>query len=159
MTIFVQREGSKQIHAVDQLDGLNLLLFKEIAKDNLFTVEEILVFEEGCDEALTEELFIVLLKEKHHPKIHIHRCPKVEVRVDFNGRDVLHRFSPAVTVGTIKAWADAKFEIDAAHAAEHVLQLSGTVERPSASAHIGTLTDGTACSVAFDLVPNERIQG
>jgi hypothetical protein len=159
MTVFAQKEGSIHVHAVDQLDGLTLVTLKELVLGKDEGLAEILVFEEGCDEPLTEEIFIVLLKEKRHPKVHIHRCRKVETRVFFNAREVTHHFSPATTLATVKAWADSKFEIDPSHAAEHVLQLQSTVERPSPSTHLGSLTHGQLCAVMFDLVPNERIQG
>ncbi|WP_420993636.1 hypothetical protein ACKI2N_015630 [Cupriavidus sp. 30B13] len=159
MTIFVQKQSATQVYAIEQFDGLNLKVFKELLIGNDMEIEEVLVFEEGGDEPITEEAFLALLKKKQHPKVHVHRHLKVEVLVYFNGQEAKHQFSPSKTVAAVKAWADEKFRVDPSHAAEHVLQLHGTLTRPSPSTHIGSLTQGHACVVAFDLVPNERIQG
>jgi hypothetical protein len=40
-----------------------------------------------------------------------------------------------------------------------VLQIQGTTIRPDRDAHIGTLTQGHTCAVAFDLVPCKRVEG
>jgi hypothetical protein len=40
-----------------------------------------------------------------------------------------------------------------------VLQIQGTTIRPDRDVHIGTLTQGHACAVAFDLVPCKRVEG
>jgi hypothetical protein len=44
-------------------------------------------------------------------------------------------------------------------AGEHVLQIAGTHDRPAPGTHIGTLTDGKVCALAFDLVADERVNG
>jgi hypothetical protein len=62
-----------------------------------------------------------------------------------------------MTVDALKKWADRELGIDPAHAAEHVLQLSGTSERPAGST-LGTLSHGHDHRVSFDLVPNERFR-
>jgi hypothetical protein len=92
-------------------------------------------------------------------RVHVHRCRKVRVSVNFNGATATDDFPPANTVGKVKKWADKKFEIDEADATEHALQLCGTADRPDEDAHVGTLTNGTACSICFDLVPKRRVEG
>ena len=44
-------------------------------------------------------------------------------------------------------------------AGEHVLQVAGTQERPAPGTHLGALTTHPTCKVAFDLVPDERVNG
>jgi len=92
-------------------------------------------------------------------KVHVHRCHRVEVFVTFNGTKE-HAFGPGATVARVKRWAVEKaFPMSPEEASEHVLQLSGTSDRPSPGTHLGTLTKHGQCSVRFDLVPNERVNG
>ena len=44
-------------------------------------------------------------------------------------------------------------------AGEHVLQLAGSHDRPAPGTHIGALTHGKVCGLAFDLVADERVNG
>jgi len=105
----------------------------------------------------------VCVKDRAGPtglKIHLHHCRHVEVTVAFNGVQVERRFSPASTVARVKHWAAAdKFGMSPEEAGEHVLQVAGKHDRPAPGTHIGTLTDGRVCGVAFDLVPDHRING
>ena len=44
-------------------------------------------------------------------------------------------------------------------AGEHVLQIAGTHDRPSPSTHVGVLVHCPDCQIAFDLVPDQRVNG
>ena len=44
-------------------------------------------------------------------------------------------------------------------AGEHVLQIAGTKDRPDPGTHLGTIASCPACKIAFDLVPDERVNG
>ena len=44
-------------------------------------------------------------------------------------------------------------------AGEHVLQISGTHERPNPGTHIGALRMVGCHTLAFDLVPDQRVNG
>ena len=93
-------------------------------------------------------------------KVHLHRCKKVAVSVTFNNKAVERTFPPSATVAHVKHWAAAKeFGMSKEESGEHVLQIAGTHERPAPGTHIGTLTNGTVCAVAFHLVPDERVNG
>ena len=93
-------------------------------------------------------------------KVHLHRCRYVEVTVTFNAETVERRFAPAATVARVKHWAaERKLGMTEEEAGEHVLQIAGTHERPAPGTHIGALTDGKVCGLAFDLVPDERVNG
>lgn len=91
--------------------------------------------------------------------IHLHRCENLLVDVHFGADDVQHKFSPATTVGRVRAWAGDKLKMQPGDIAEHVLQIAGTNEQPDVDVHIGTLTKYPKCSIAFDLVPAHRING
>jgi hypothetical protein len=103
-----------------------------------------------------------LLRDLADPKglkVHVHRCHRIEVSVTFNGTKD-YKFAPSTTVAHVKDWATEKaFPMNAEEAAEHVLQITGTTERPSPGMHLGALAVHAHCHVRFDLVPNERING
>jgi hypothetical protein len=92
-------------------------------------------------------------------RVHIHRCRKVKVVVNFNGEDNADAFPPSTTVGKVQKWANKKFDIDKIDATEHALQLCGTATRPDGDTHVGTLTNHSTCSICFDLVPKRRVEG
>jgi hypothetical protein len=113
-------------------------------------------------EAVVEELLpLVGDDEMFGPlRLHVTRCHKVEVVVRFNGEDAQRRFPPSATVERVHRWAARRvFGLTPRDAAEHVLQIQGTNTRPDRDVHIGTLTDGKICAVAFDLVPRKRVEG
>lgn len=90
--------------------------------------------------------------------LHVHRCTKIKVEVSFNGKVKAVEVAPGRTVGAVKTLAAVKlFGMDSHDAAEHVLQLAGTMDRPDADTHIGSLA--RHCRVAFDLVPLVRVEG
>lgn len=100
------------------------------------------------------------LASKHGLKVHLHRCRKVEAQVTFNARSANRQFPPSATVARVKKWAAEKeYGMTPEEAGEHVLQLAGSQERPAPGTHLGALTGRQACHVAFDLVPNERVNG
>lgn len=66
----------------------------------------------------------------------------------------------AGTVARVRNWAaEKKFGMSPEEAGEHLLQLSGTQERPTPGTHIGALVTHGACMLAFDLVADERVHG
>ena len=118
-----------------------------------------LVFLEGEDEPLAEGAALETSGVRPRGRVHVHRCRKVQVTINFNGREKSHRFSPATTVGVVKAWADEKFGLSGVDATEHALQRCGTTERPSEDTHIGSLVRAGDCALCFDLVPKQRVEG
>ena len=84
----------------------------------------------------------------------------VAVAVAFNGETVHHRFGPGTTVARVKTWAaERKFGMTPQEAGEHVLQIAGTKDRPDPGTHLGSIASCPDCRIAFDLVPNERVNG
>ena len=71
-----------------------------------------------------------------------------------------YEFSPATTVADVKKFAAIReFGMKPADAAEHVLQFSGSAERPEPETHVGTLVSCPDCRISFDLVPHKRVEG
>jgi hypothetical protein len=93
-------------------------------------------------------------------RVHVSHCRHVEVAVRFNGESDKRRFTPSATVERVRRWAARRaFHLPPRDAAEHVLQLQGTTTRPDRDVHVGTLTQGHSCAIAFDLVPSQRVEG
>lgn len=158
--IFYQGEGLREVEhvEVDQEQSFGALKALLIEKHGLG--KEMIIFLEDSDEALDEER--ALREHVGHAgvKVHLHRCMHIEVAVTFNGETVRHRFVPGTTVARVKRWAaEDKFKMSKEEASEHVLQMSGSHDRPAPGTHIGTLASCPACRIAFDLVADQRVNG
>lgn len=93
-------------------------------------------------------------------RLHEGRCQRVSVSVTFNGVTKSREFPPVMRVSHVHQWATHNaFDMSPRDAAEHVLELVGSDDRPDADTQVGTLTSGTLCVVAFDLVPFKRVEG
>jgi hypothetical protein len=155
--IFYQGEHGREIEVAEAMLTETLAALKgRLAERHGYTAE-VLVFVEDEDEPLLDEITIAVIVERGR-KLHFHRCREVEVTVGFAGKRHSRKFAPSTTVARVKAWAAAAFNMSAHDAGEHVLQIAGTHDRPSPAAHIGALA-GKVCTVAFDLVADERING
>lgn len=106
---------------------------------------------------LTQRLHEVDLKKHRH--VHVHKCRRVAVAVNFAGKTKRHRFSPAASIGVAAVWARRKFHLDPATAAEYVLQLCGTTDQPRPDKHLGELAKHHDCALCFDLVKEVTPQG
>ena len=98
---------------------------------------------------------------RHRGRVHVHRCRKIQVAVNFNGVTESNHFSPATTVGKIKKWAVSKqvFNLSEIDASEHILQICGSNERPDEDTHLGSLVKFPDCKICFDLVAKVRVEG
>lgn len=118
------------------------------------------VFAEGSDQPFAADDDLPSSEDGQPVRLHVHRCGRITVTVTFNGLTKEHNYGPGTPVATVKKWAAIKaFGMDPADAAEHVLQLAGTTDRPEPDTHIGALVSGPDCSLAFDLVPLKRVEG
>lgn len=125
------------------------------------TVEgEFFVFHEDGAEPLGIEDMLPESENGQPVPLHVHRCCSVVATVTFNGVSKGHEFRPGMTIAAVKKWAAVtEFGMKPADAAEHVLQIAGTTDRPEPDTHIGALVTCPDCNVAFDLVPLKRVEG
>jgi hypothetical protein len=150
-----------------------VLLRVEIIRDH---PDDLFVFIGECEEALREpddvedgtddhapvdiDLTVGFLEIHRHRHVHCHHCRHIAVEVNFGGAVKRHRFSPATTIGVVTRWARKKFpNLDAAAAAEYVLQLCNSAEQPRSDEHLGELVHAPVCSICFDLVKEITPQG
>lgn len=160
INIFYQGEGIRGIEHLEvspnqTFAGVKALI---IEKHNLET--DVLLFLEDNDEPLDELLIVNSHVGQGEIKAHLHRCRHIEVTVNFAGETVHHQFSPGATIARVKRWAaEKKFGMTEEEASEHVFQITGTHDRPAPGTHLGALAVCPECHLAFDLVPDQRVNG
>ncbi len=159
--LFYQGEGLGEVKHLEIDSNATFAHLKSRLVEMHGVAADALIFLEDEDDPIGDDNApLAKHASKKGLKVHIHRCRHIEVKVTFNGETVDRRFGPGATVAKVKRWAaQQKFGMSEAEAGEHVLQISGTHERPAPSTHIGSLTNGKVCNLAFDLVPDERVNG
>ena len=160
LDLFFQGEGLGEIQHLSVESDATFGAIKAQLIDKYNVPTDALLFAEDVDEPLVDDAHAVDRAGAVGLKLHFNRCSKVEVLTTFNGETVRCHFAPSATVGRIKKWgAEFKFKMSDEEAGEHVLQISGTHNRPAPGTHIGVLSPPGACEVKFDLVPDERVNG
>lgn len=158
--LFYQGEGIAEIEHLEIEPKATFAAVKKLLGNKHSLPHDAWLFIEDDEDPVDDALCVGDRAGPKGLKIHVHRCRHVEVTVTFNSETAERRFSPAATVSRVKRWAaEQKFDMTEEEAGEHVLQIAGTHERPAPGTHIGTLTDGKVCGLAFDLVPDERVNG
>lgn len=120
-----------------------------------------LVLLEDAEEPLAPDATLEHAGVTNRSRVHVHRCRRVGVTVNFNADQKCEGFPPSATVGRVRRWAVGKhgFDLNGVDATEHLLQLCGSSDRPDEDAHIGTLVTAPACGLCFDLVVKQRVEG
>lgn len=163
LQLFVQGEGIADIQLVRVAEQSTLS--ELIGKlGSAFTgagaeADDFVFLLEDSEGELASDKSLKELGIKNRERIHINRCRKVKVSVNFNGREIANAFPPSKTIAKIKHWADKEFDINGVDATEHALQICGTAKRPDEDTHLGTLVRRPNCQVCFDLVPKKRVEG
>ena len=158
--VFYQGEGLGEVkHLEIETDATFAVLKARLAEKHGFHLD-VLVFLEDEDDPIADLAEIAKHATPQGLKVHLHRLRRVKVTVTFNGKTVEGEFSPSATVARVKRWAaEGEFGMSADEASEHMLQIAGTHARPSPGTHVGALSDGKLRVLAFDLVPDQRVQG
>ncbi|HMP07228.1 MAG TPA: hypothetical protein PJ982_12825 [Lacipirellulaceae bacterium] len=158
--VFYQVEGVAGIEHAEFPGNTTLAALKaQLAKKHGLGAD-VLAFVEDGEEPADNGKHLGQIAEATGVKLHLHRCRRIEVTVTFNNETVDDKFAPGTTVARVKRWAaEKKFGMSPEETGEHVLQLAGAKDRPSPSTHIGALVKHGKCALAFDLVPDERVNG
>ena len=96
---------------------------------------------------------------KHGSRIHVGRCKRIATTVNFLDKSEEREFPPGARVRAVKEWAVHVFDMDPKDAAEHVLQLCNSTDRPPSDTPLHQLVHGDPCALCFDLVPEKRVEG
>jgi len=158
-TVFIQldgREGLIEAELPSTITGAQL--HKSLAALDAETDDATFVFIDEEDEPVKRK-GKESLTLRPGTRIHVTRCRKIKVTVNFLEKTAEDHFSPGARVRRVKAWAVDKFDLERQDAAEHVLQLCNSTSRPVSDTPLQQLTDGKRCSVCFDLVPEKRVEG
>jgi hypothetical protein len=158
--IFYQGQGVRDVEfiEIDSEQTFGSLRATLIERHGL--TADVLLFLEDADDPIDELLVVCDHVGSGGIKAHIHTCRRVKVEVTFNGRTVHHTFGPGTTVARVKSWAaEGEFKMTPAEAGEHVLQITGTHDRPAPGTHLGSLVACPHCQIAFNLVPDQRVNG
>jgi hypothetical protein len=158
--IFYQGERVREIEhtEADANDTVGVLKAR-LTEKHCADANALLFLEDGED-PLDEAVAIGTVAGPAGAKLHLHRCRRVEIAVTFVGETVTQPFGPGATVASVKRWAAQRnFGMTEEEAGEHLLQIAGTHDRPAPGTHVGTLAACPACRIAFDLVPDERVNG
>ena len=167
LQIFVQGEGKRDIRVVELPAQATVRELVEAAQAQGVTPQksahthDVVVFVENGHKPLALDATLESLGIGNHGSVHLSRCAHVTVTVHYNGKETTDTFGPGVPMHRIKEWAVGKkgFGLDPVDAGEHVLQLTGTSDRPDEDVHIGSLVGASGCEVQFDLVAKVRVEG
>ena len=160
LELFFQGEGLSEMQHLSVESDATFDVIKAQLVEKFDIPTDAILFAEDVDEPLDNHAPAIDHASAAGIKLHFNRCSKVEVLVTFNGETADCHFAPSATVGRIKKQvAELKFKMSDEEAGEHVLQISGTHNRPVPGTHIGVLSPQGACEVKFDLVPDERVNG
>lgn len=158
--IFYQGELVREIEhtEADAADTVGVLKAR-LTEKHCAAADALLFLEDG-DAPLDETVAVGAVAGPAGAKVHLHRCRRVEVAVTFADETVTRPFGPGATVASVKRWAAQRtFGMTEEEAGEHLLQIVGTHDRPAPGTHIGALAGCPSCWIAFDLVPDERVNG
>ena len=96
---------------------------------------------------------------KRGAKLHLTKCRKVDVTIHYLEKTAKHRFAPGARVRRVKAWSVDHFKLAERDAAEHVLQVCGSSDRPPTDTPLHKLAKDGHCELCFDFVPDIRVEG
>lgn len=122
-------------------------------------IEEIYLFIEDEDENIIIEHFEEIeFPEKTH--LHLHRCKKISVVINYNGKDESKYFSPATTGKKVFEWAIKEFKISPVDALNFEIRINNQKgELLKDTDHIGSFVSHHHCELNLFLVPKVNIQG
>ena len=147
----IEAEFSAEATLGDLHDKLEILGIAVDDETFLF-IDEVEEHEEG-------ERHRPLRHLKHGSRVHVTRCKRIATTVHFLDQTESREFAPGARVRAVKEWAVHVFDMDPKDAAEHVLQLCGSTERPATDTPLHQLVKDHQCELCFDLVPEKRVEG
>lgn len=113
--------------------------------------------ENGEDPLETADLVASVVGDRGH--IHINRCRRVDVTVNYAGKQKSRTFAPGATIQATRQWAIGPngFDLPAKERPKHEVGVCGTGVIADRNDHVGTLA--ADCVLCLDLAPKDRFQG
>jgi hypothetical protein len=160
LIVFVQVHGrpgvlEAELSAPTTLDELH----DALAAAGVNPEAESLVFIDEAEDPLAGDRQDPVRGLRHGCRVHVSRCKRIKTMVHYLEKTAERDFPPGVRVRAVKEWAVHKFELNPKDAAEHVLQLCQSTDRPSTDTPLLQLVGDHACTLCFDLVPDKRVEG
>jgi len=158
--IFIQTHGSPRIVEAEISAAPTVgELHDALAGRQVEVVAEAFIFIDEAEEPVRGERHEPVHGLKHGGRVHVTRCHRIKTTVHYLDKTVEHEFPPGARVRAVKAWATHTFKLSAKDAAEHVLQLCNSTDRPPSDTPLHQLVHGHGCELCFDLVPEKRVEG
>ncbi len=158
--IFIQVHGRSSVLEAELPEAATVgALHDALAAVGVQVDAETFVFIDEAEEHLHGERHEPVHGLKHGARIHVCRCHRIKTTVHFLEKSAEHLFPPGARVRAVKAWAVHHFGMDPKDAAEHVLQICNSSDRPPTDTPLHQLVQGHHCMVCFDLVPEKRVEG
>jgi hypothetical protein len=157
--VFIQINGRHGIIEAEIAELTVGSLLDALAGAGVKVDGETFVFLDDAETPLGRERLEAVPHLKHGARIHVCRCHRVHTTVHYLDKTAEHAFAPGARVKGVKAWAVDKFRMDHKDAAEHVLQVCNSADRPPSDTPLHLLVHGHHCKVCFDLVPEKRVEG
>ncbi len=160
ITLFIQTQGSPDIGELYVPNDVSESgLYQALAAAEALPSNEFGVFLDEAEEEILRDCDRPMACLKHGIRVHVVRCRRVSVSVNFNDCTIEREFAPGTRLQRVKAWAIRELKIDRKDATEYVLQQCDSTERPAGDTPLHCLVECRDCSVCFDLVPEKRIEG
>lgn len=158
--IFIQVHGRSGVLEVELAEAVTLgALYDALDAVGVQRDMETFVFIDEAEDPLGGERHEPAHGIKHGSRIHVTRCHRIKATVHFLDKTAEHSFPPGARVRAVKAWAVHDFHLEPKDAAEHVLQICNSTQRPSSDTPLHCLVQGHECAICFDLVPEKRVEG
>lgn len=158
--IFYQGDGITTLEHIEVDEATTFAALHDLIAKKLGIDDGSILYIEDEDEPADGKDIVGKKASRAGIKVHVHRCKKIAVSVHFKDKTVRDDFAPGTTIARIKRWAAVrKFGMTEEEASDHHLQLTGTTDQPDPGTHVGTLTRGRKCEVAFDLVTTPKVNG
>lgn len=160
LLVFIQAHGRADILEAELSPGATLGDLHDALEVLGIAVDaETFIFIDEADECEEGERHRRLHHIKHGSRVHVSRCKRIATTVNFLDKSEKRGFPPGARVRAVKEWAVHAFNMDPKDAAEHVLQLCNSTNRPPSDTPLHQLVQGHQCELCFDLVPEKRVEG
>lgn len=103
------------------------------------------------------DLVAQIAGDKGH--IHVSHCRRVDVTVNYGGKQKSQGFAPGATIQAVRQWAVGQdgFDLPVKERPKHEVGVCGTGVIADRNDHVGTLASD--CALCLDLGPKDRFQG